>query len=177
MSIRTGERGESGIRLKRGPYTVVRWSRKGKLTFRLSPLALLSMCLGVISSSACPDVRVFRGNISIPTSWEGTVRVTGQVVIRQGVTVTVDPGTKILVRPQHTSRIVVRGRLLVRGIPARPVLFETDGGCSSGSWGGIVFEPGSVGILEEARLRCVEQGIAGDLKGVTQKNVVLEGAR
>lgn len=169
--------GESVILLKGVLSSVVLRSHKRNLVYPVTALVLLSVCLGVIPSSACPDVRVYRGDISIPTSWEGTVRVTGQVVIRQGVTVTVDPGAKILVRPQHAPGIIVRGRLLVRRISARPVLFETDGGCSSGSWGGIVFEPGSVGILEEARLRCVDQGLSGDLKGVMQKNVVLEGAR
>jgi hypothetical protein len=95
------------------------------------------------------------------------------VVILPGVTVTVDPGTEILVQPGPGTNIVVRGRLLVRGLPEKPVLFDTAGGCSDGPWGGVVFEPGSTGILENASIRCSSTGIRGALSGVTRTGVVL----
>jgi hypothetical protein len=138
---------------------------------------LLFTCLAAGFASACPDAKFFRGDISTPTSWEGTVRLTGPVVIQPGITVTVEPGTRVLVRPQRDPGIVVRGRLFVRGLQIKPVLFESDGGCSVGSWGGIVFERGSAGILEDVKIRCSPQGVGGDLKGVTAKNVVRESAR
>jgi len=120
---------------------------------------------------AHPNARFYKGDITVPTSWEGTIRLTGTVVIREGMTVTVEPGTEVLVQPNIGADIVVRGRLLVRGVPGKPVLFDTAGGCASGPWGGIVFEGGSAGILEHATIRCSATGITGDLRGVTRTGV------
>jgi len=114
----------------------------------------------------------------MPTSWEGVIRITGTVVIRETVTVTVEPGTEVLVQPGGGVDIVVRGRLLVRGTPARPVVFDTAGGCGAGPWGGIVFEKGSSGVLENASIRCASKGIGGDTSRVAQAGVtVTRGGR
>jgi hypothetical protein len=123
--------------------------------------------------AAHPNARFYRGDLVVSTSWDGVIRLTGTVVILPGVTVTVDPGTEILVQPGPGTNIVVRGRLLVRGLPEKPVLFDTAGGCSDGPWGGVVFEPGSTGILENASIRCSSTGIRGALSGVTRTGVVL----
>lgn len=127
--------------------------------------------------NAHPDARYYRGDVTVSTSWEGVVRLTGTVVIREGVTVTVEPGAEILVQPDVGADIVVRGRLLVRGVPGKTVLFETAGGCVAGSWGGILFERGSKGVIENASVRCSEKGIAGDLAGVTRAGVKVETLR
>lgn len=124
--------------------------------------------------SAHPDARFYRGEIAASSSWDGVVRLTGTVVVREGVTVTVGPGTEILVQPGTGADIVVRGRFLVRGTPAKPVVFDTAGGCGEGPWGGIVFDRGSAGILENARVRCSARGIRGDLSGVTATGVAVE---
>ncbi|MEK6778592.1 MAG: hypothetical protein AABY80_02890, partial [Candidatus Deferrimicrobiota bacterium] len=125
---------------------------------------LLAACLLAGSPlDAHPNARFYKGDIVVPTSWEGVIRLTGTVVIREGVTVTVESGTEVLVQPNIGADIVVRGRLLVRGVPGKPVLFDTAGGCASGPWGGIVFEGGSAGILEHATIRCSSSGITGDL--------------
>lgn len=126
---------------------------------------------------AHPNARFYKGDITVPTSWEGTIRITGTVVIREGVTVTVESGTEVLVQPNIGADIVVRGRLLVRGVPGKPVLFDTAGGCAAGPWGGIVFERGSTGILEHATIRCAVKGITGDPGGVTQRGVAMETGR
>jgi hypothetical protein len=126
---------------------------------------------------AHPNARFYRGDISVSSSWEGVIRLTGKVVIREGVTVTVEPGTEILVQPGVENDIEVRGRLLVRGIPERPVLFDTAGGCAAGPWGGILFRPGSVGVFENARVRCSSTGIAGELAGVTRTGLTVEAGR
>ncbi|MBI5903982.1 MAG: hypothetical protein HZB86_00255 [Deltaproteobacteria bacterium] len=126
---------------------------------------------------AHPNARFLRGDITVSTSWEGVIRLTGTVVIREGVTVTVDPGTEILVQPGEGTDIEVRGRLLVRGIPEKPVLFDTAGGCAAGSWGGIRFRPGSTGTFENVRIRCSAAGVAGETSGVTKKGVTLEAGR
>jgi hypothetical protein len=129
------------------------------------------------NASAHPNARFYRGDVVVSTSWEGVIRLTGTVVIREGVTVTVDPGTEVLVQPGTAYDIEVRGRLLVRGIPEKPVLFDTAGGCAAGPWGGIVFRPGSVGVFEHAKVRCAERGISGDLSGVSRSGLTIEEGR
>jgi hypothetical protein len=154
----------------------------GRPAMRRLPAAasLLAAALLLVPSrplSAHTGARFYRGDIVVSTSWEGIIRLTGTVVIREGVTVAVDPGTEVLVQPGGSAEIVVQGRLLVRGMPGRPVLFDSAGGCGAGSWGGIVFRRGSVGVLEHAVVRCASKGIGGDLSAVTREKVVVEGAR
>ena len=139
--------------------------------------ASLAWAGGAGSASAHPNARFYRGDIAVSSSWEGVIRLTGKVVIREGVTVTVEPGTEILVQPGTGYDIEVRGRFLVRGIPEKPVLFDTAGGCAAGPWGGIVFRPGSVGVFEHAKVRCAERGISGELSGVSRNVLTVEAGR
>lgn len=126
---------------------------------------------------AHPNARFYRGDVTTSTSWEGVIRLTGKLVVREGVTVTVEPGTQVLVQPGVRNDIEVRGRLLVRGIPEKPVLFDTAGGCAAGPWGGIRFHPGSAGIFENVRIHCADGGVRGDVAGVTRTGLVIEAGR
>ncbi len=137
--------------------------------------AALALLLAA-ASAAHTGARFYRGEIAASSSWDGVIRLTGSVVVREGVTVTVEPGTEVLVQPGTGAAIVVRGRFLVRGTPAKPVVFDSAGGCAEGPWGGIVFERGSAGVVENARIRCSARGIGGDLSGVTMSGVVVEPA-
>lgn len=143
----------------------------------LLPLALLGLVLFPRPSPAHPNARFYRGEIAMSTSWEGVIRLTGTVTIGERVTVSVEPGTQVLVQPGSEVEIRVRGRLLVRGTPERPVLFDTAGGCGEGPWGSILFLPGSAGVLEHARVRCASGGIRGALDGVVRTDVVTEEKR
>ena len=136
--------------------------------------AAVLFLLFAAAPSAHTNARFYRGDIVAPSSWDGVIRLTGTVVVAEGVTVTVDPGTEVLVQPGTGTDIVVKGRFLVRGTPERPVVFDTAGGCGAGPWGGIVFSRGSAGILEHARVRCSARGIGGDLSGVTRTGVAVE---
>lgn len=94
-------------------------------------ILLVAVCLCGLpprGADAHPNARFYRGDVTVSTSWEGVIRLTGKLVIREGITVTVDPGTEVLVQPGAENDIEVRGRLLVRGIPEKPVLFDTAGG-------------------------------------------------
>ena len=133
--------------------------------------------LAAAGADAHPNARFYRGDVTVSTSWEGVIRLTGKLVIREGVTVTVEPGTEVLVQPGVENDIEVRGRLLVRGIPEKPVLFDTAGGCAAGPWGGIRFRPGSAGVFEHARVRCAGDGLRGDLAGVTRAGSTIEAGR
>lgn len=142
---------------------------------------LIALCLllasGAGAALAHSNARFYRGDIKASTSWEGVIRLTGTVVIREGVTVSIEPGTEVLVQPMADADLVVRGRLLVRGVPTKPVRFDTAGGCDAGLWGGIVFERGSAGILENVVVHCASKGIAGDQTGVTRRAVTVQGSK
>ncbi len=144
--------------------------------FRLMTAVFLC-CLLPSWADSHPNARFYRGDVTLSTSWEGVIRLTGKLVIREGVAVTVEPGTEVLVQPGKENDIEVRGRLLVRGIPEKPVLFDTAGGCAAGPWGGIRFRPGSGGVIEHARVRCAGSGIDGDLSGVTRIGIAIESGR
>lgn len=146
-------------------------------SLRVSLLAALLLAFDAGTLPAHTDARFYRGDISVSTSWEGVIRLTGTVVIREGITVTVAPGTEVLVQTGVGADIVVKGRLLVRGAPGRPVLFDAAGGCLSDPWGAIVFTPGSAGTLEHARIRCSSGGIRGDLSAVERTGVIVESLR
>ena len=146
----------------------------------LLPRIVAAACLWALSATSAdahPNARFYRGDVTVSTSWEGVIRLTGKLVIREGVTVTVEPGTEVLVQPGVENDIEVRGRLLVRGIPEKPVLFDTAGGCSAGPWGGIRFHPGSAGVFEHATVRCAAGGLRGDLAGVTRAGLAIEAGR
>ena len=147
---------------------------RGRRGCRAASLLLAASLLSAgAPAGAHTGARFYRGDVSVSTQWEGVIRLTGTVVIRAGATVTVDPGTEVLVQPGGGVDIVVQGRLLVRGLPGRPVVFDTAGGCGAGPWGGIVFEKGSTGIFENARVRCSTRGIGGDVTGVARTGVVV----
>jgi hypothetical protein len=150
---------------------------RGHAAWAALPLVATWIFFGPPFASAHPNARFYRGDVVVSTSWDGIIRLTGTVVIFPGVTVTVDPGTEILVQPGPDTNIVVRGRFLVRGLPGKPVLFDTAGGCSEGPWGGVVFESGSSGILENIKVRCSGRGIIGELGEVFRTGVVLERER
>lgn len=143
---------------------------------RLVALCLL-LAAGAGAAFAHSNARFYRGDIKASTSWEGVIRLTGTVVILEGVTVSIEPGTEVLVQPMADADLVVRGRLLVRGVPTKPVRFDTAGGCDAGRWGGIVFERGSAGILENVVVHCSSKGIIGDQAGVTRRAVTVQGAK
>ncbi len=137
---------------------------------RALPAAALALLIAV-PLAAHSNARFYRGDIVASGTWDGVIRITGTVVIREGVTVSVDPGTEVLVQPGTTVDIVVRGRFFVRGVPGKPVLFDTAGGCRAGRWGGILFEPGSAGIFENSSVRCSSTGVRGDLSRVALRGL------
>ena len=141
-------------------------------------LAAAFLCgLPFAGADAHPNARFYRGDVTVSTSWEGVIRLTGKLVIREGVTVTVEPGTEVLVQPGVENDIDVHGRLLVRGIPEKPVVFDTAGGCEAGPWGGIRFRNGSAGAFEHARIRCAAGGVRGELAGVSRVGLTIEAGR
>ncbi|MHB8173114.1 MAG: hypothetical protein ACYDFU_01460 [Nitrospirota bacterium] len=95
--------------------------------------------------------------------WSGTIMVTGDVLVPEGVTLTIKPGTKVMFVSSESSKIeplylsmqtelLVRGKLLANGTQEDPIIFgsageDEDGNAikpKSGCWAGLIFDgPGS----------------------------------
>jgi hypothetical protein len=108
------------------------------------------------------------GVITADTVWQGEVRVTEDVLIPEGVTLTIRPGTVIRVvsaestktDPEYMSpltEITVRGSLRVEGTATSPVEFAGEEK-KGGSWAGIVVDHGTA-TLAGCRIAHAEAAI------------------
>ncbi|NIS74253.1 MAG: hypothetical protein GTO08_03055 [Deltaproteobacteria bacterium] len=147
----------------------------GNIILLLFITAVVNLFPPVESARSHYGARFYRGEIRVSTEWEGTIRVTGKVTVKSGVTLTVAPGTRVLVSGGEDVRIVVEGKLFIRGLAEMKVTFEPADGCGNGPpWGGIYFSEGSAGILEGADIKCSKKGVWGELAGVTMIGVVTD---
>ena len=96
------------------------------------------------------------GVITTDTVWQGEVRVTEDVLVPEGITLTIRPGTIVKVfaaestktDPEHMSpltEITVRGVLRVEGTATSPVAFSGEEK-KVGSWAGIVVDHGTATV-------------------------------
>ena len=107
-------------------------------------------------------VVVVRGEIAASTTWESRFYyvLRGAVFVKEGATLTIQPGTTIVGELATTGTLVVeRGaRLVADGRPDAPIVFTSDqpiGSRARGDWGGLILNgrapvnlPGNVGIGE-----------------------------
>jgi hypothetical protein len=129
---------------------------------------------GRVSPSS--SLQVVQGTMARDEIWEGRVEITDDFLIPAGRTLRIRAGTTVLVQRADTSRtepeflsnsteFLVRGRLIVEGDPARPVVFEPlppkeagedeDGG---EAWAGIIFDRGG-GSIRSSIIRGGEYGM------------------
>ncbi len=84
-------------------------------------------------------INVPGGSLAADTVWtapEGPYRITGELTVPFGITLTITPGTSVYFEPN--TRIVVRGRLIAEGEPYNLIrLTRTPG--STGVWSGLQF--------------------------------------
>jgi hypothetical protein len=100
------------------------------VTWALATTLLLASCSGKSTNVTALNDTELREN----ATWSGTVRLSGEVVVPEGVTLTVKAGTEIAVVEPWDARIVVNGRLYVKGRKRRPV--RVHGGEKGLAWGG-----------------------------------------
>ena len=104
------------------------------------------------------------------TVWKGEVSVSEDVLIPEGVTLTITPGTVIKVTspestktdPEYLSpmtEITVRGTLRSDGRQNAPIIFRTDKETDErGSWAGILIDGGTASV-SSCRIQGAETGI------------------
>jgi len=139
----------------------------------LSIVTLLSaLAIGTLLSTsayATPSIIPVSGNISINTTWtNGNIYyVTGDTTVLSGVTLTIQPGVIVKLRPD--CRLIIDGKLVAAGTASQPIYFtsyrddsvggDTDGGGSSsgesGDWNWIQFNAISddASLIEHAVIR------------------------
>ena len=108
------------------------------------------------------DTIIVSGNITQSTIWykDSTYLLTGYVFVKNGATLVIQPGTKILGdKPSKATLIITRGsRIIADGTPNEPIVFtsaQPDSSKTYGDWGGLVIlgnatinVPGGTAIIE-----------------------------
>jgi len=111
----------------------------------------------------------YAGVIATDTVWEGSITVTEDVLVPEGVTLTVRPGTSITVvsaestktDPEYLSplnEITVRGRLVVEGAEKAPVKFSSEGK-KGDLWAGLILDGGTA-TIRGCRIAGADTGIS-----------------
>jgi len=119
------------------------------------------------------------GVIRADATWSGNVIVYGDVLVPEGVTLTIGPGTTVYFYYTDSSKIepiflsmqtelLVRGTLTVKGEPDRPVRFmpapeeEDLKKPARGDWGGIIFDGkgASSSVIEGADITMADMGVS-----------------
>ncbi len=129
------------------------------------------------------------------TVWQGEVKVSEDILVPKGITLTIRPGTSVKVAvaestktdPEYMSpltEITIRGTLRVEGTTKEPVAFSGESN-KTGNWAGIVIDRG-VAVMNSFSIKNAETAINsldGSLKmngAVIQDNrygLVLQGSR
>jgi len=128
---------------------------------RIFLLSLLSI-LFLMPSHAISKV------ISSDTTWSGEMSIDENILVPEGVTLTIAPGTVIRVAPSEGSKtdpefisylteITVRGSLVADGKEDSPVTFLSSGTGGS-AWAGIIVDGGKA-LLRSCVIRDAETGI------------------
>jgi hypothetical protein len=121
--------------------------------------------------------------ISEDTTWSGRVVMSGVVTVSPHATLTIEPGTDVVVVPgkKGTAGAVlsVQGRLWVRGTADRPIRFLLENGTGRKSaWQGIVLlGSGKKNSLEHCRIEGADVGLDVIYSSVSLKNALFNNCR
>lgn len=106
--------------------------------------------------------------LTTDTTWSGDVALDQDILVPEGVTLTIQPGSRIRVSASESTKtdpeylsslteIIVRGKLLANGNESAPILFEPAGD-KKWSWAGIIIDGGSADI-RFSDIRNAETGV------------------
>ena len=123
--------------------------------------------------------------------WSGKVRLTGDVYVKEGATLTIQPGTEIRVdtiEPKldkdggrnmlslegfnfPSAEIIVRGRLIAVGTKERPIIFKSsEKGVRPGAWGAINLLGSNGNVVEYCRINDAYIGVHSHSSSVVVMN-------
>lgn len=141
----------------------------------INRLALLAFFL-LISCSREQEMELSPQSLEQDTTWQGVIKLLGDIQVAPGVTLTIKPGTIIkFSRIDETSdrnlfgtdtpyypqaELIVRGRLIARGTPKKSIVFtsaEIDP--KPGDWGAVNLLGSDGNIIEYAKILFAYNGI------------------
>jgi Periplasmic copper-binding protein (NosD) len=152
------------------------------LSLFLVIIAGLASCAEVlpIPKSELSETDIGLYTIIADTTWEGRIRITGDVYVKEGATLTIKPGTVIRfnrVEPKLEedggrnmvglgspyfpgAEIIVRGRIVAVGEKNKPIIFtSSDPTPRSGAWGAVNLLGSSGSVFEYCRISYAAAGI------------------
>lgn len=121
-------------------------------------ILVLTACSGIYIQEKAKNENTYGGIIKKNLTWENTVIIEKDVLIPEGVEVKIKPGTKIIINKSENTRtepiflqpeteILVRGKLIARGLEDKPITFiSSEKEKSPKDWGGIVVDGGSIDL-------------------------------
>ena len=116
-----------------------------------TPFEMKSASAEYITASALPVTSV-SGDITTNTTWSGVVEINGIVTVKNGATLTIQPGTFIKAKPNSTNTatgvlvISKTGKINATGTESQPIIFTSyklldgneDTTAAPGDFGGVI---------------------------------------
>jgi parallel beta-helix repeat protein len=107
--------------------------------------------------------------ITTDTAWKDEVFISEDILVPEGITLTIKPDTVIRVTPSESTKtdpeymsplteITVRGVLKAEGTEDAPIVFISTKGDESSNWAGLIIDGGTV-HLSSCRIQNAETGI------------------
>jgi len=148
--------------------------------FSISGCAAISSRVDVYEPGELKEKEIGLYNIMEDTVWSGRIRVTGDVYVKEGATLTIMPGTVIrfdTIEPKLEEQggrnmlgldspyfpgaeIIVRGRIIAVGTPDQPIVFtSSDKAATPGVWGAINLLGSNGNAIEFCRIYYAYNGI------------------
>jgi len=97
--------------------------------------AIAALALALASRTASATTNFISGDVTNNAAWSGTNLLTGTVLIRSNITVTVEPGARLLMNTAAVLRI--EGRLLADGTSNSPITFTRS--TTTTNWNRLLF--------------------------------------
>lgn len=146
----------------------------------------LRLLMAVIFFMVLFDGAVDAAVITTDTVWQGEVKVSDDVLVPKGVTLTIRPGTIVKVvaaestktDPEYLSpltEITIRGTLKVEGTVKAPVVFAGEEK-KTGSWAGILVDAGTA-AMQFVRISSAETAVTLLDGSLQMKHASLRGNR
>lgn len=133
-------------------------------------LAVISIVM-MLCTSLVWGQQQFQGNITTDTQWSGMVLLTGDVQVAKGATLSIMPGTRVMVAANSDAaniakdaqrvEIIVKGKLLAQGELSNKIIFTSNSpNPQMHDWSGIVIKnPREISVIDNCVIEYAYKGV------------------